>query len=146
MWGGDIEPEAHWKLWDALDYESGNQIRHIKRFMSVVAGGPSNLIPNSELVTPNKSGEHLGYRGWAYCAHTHDFDVLLLYFEKDCPRASVRGLPSNSMYHLQWFDPRTGKWVDDAELGVAKSNEINRIKLPDFPSEEDWGLCLKKSC
>jgi hypothetical protein len=26
------------------------------------------LIPNAELVTPNKSGAHMGYRGWAYCA------------------------------------------------------------------------------
>jgi hypothetical protein len=143
MWGGDIEPEARFRVWDALDYESGNQIRHITSFMSVVEGGPSELIPNSELVTPNKSGEPLGYRGWAYCAHTADFSTLLLYFEKDCPRASVRGLPYGSAYRLRWFDPRSGAWVDDAEHPVIKANDINRIELPDFPSLDDWGLCLE---
>ena len=142
MWGGDIEPEARWKVWDAFLYESGNQIRHVNAFMSVVEGGPSTLIPDSELVTPNKSGEPLGYRGWAFCARTGDFRTLIVYFEKDCPRASVRGVPYNSEYRLRWFNPRNGEWVEDDEVATVIPNDKNRIELPDFPTQEDWGLCL----
>ena len=144
MWGGDIECEARFKVWDAFTYESGTQIRHIHEFISVVKGGPSQLIPNCEMVTPNKMGEPLGYRGWAYCAHTDDYSLLLLYFEKDCRRATVRGVPYNSVYRLKWFDPQKGEWIDDAEVSTVKPNDLNRITLPDFPSDDDWALCLTK--
>jgi len=143
MWGGDIEPEAHWKFWDALEYESGNQVRHILEFMSVVEDGPSVLIPDAELVTPNKAGEPLGYRGWAFCARTADFGTLLLYFEKDRRKATVRGLPYGSTYRIKWFDPRSGEWLEN-ETPVLRANDINRIGLPDVPTRDDWGLCMMR--
>ncbi len=144
MWGGDIKPEARWRVWDGLLYESGNQIKYINEFIKRVESGASQLVPNSELVTPNKSGEPLGYRGWAYCAHTIDFDTLLLYFEKDCPKATIRGLPYNTKYRVEWFNPRNGEWVVDTDSPVLQTNDINRIALPNFPSQEDWALCLTR--
>ena len=142
MWGGDIEPEATYKVWDALSYPSGDQIKHINSFISGVGEGYVDLVPNSELVTPNKSGEPLGYKRWAYCAHTPDMKKLLLYFEKWCPRAAVRGLPYGGSYRLQWFDPREGVWIDDDHVDVIPTNSRCRIDLPNFPTENDYGMCL----
>ncbi|HEY5467451.1 MAG TPA: putative collagen-binding domain-containing protein, partial [Clostridia bacterium] len=95
-----------------------------------------------ELVLPNKSGHHMGYRGWAYCAATKGKDWLLLYFDRECPRATVRGLVPGRTYQLRWFDPRTGEWVKDKNTDTVTSNGVGRILLPDFPSDADWGLSL----
>ncbi|HEY5465775.1 MAG TPA: DUF4038 domain-containing protein, partial [Clostridia bacterium] len=144
MWGGDIEPEAAFKLWDALRFSSGDQIKNINTFFSPLGNNYNELIPDSELVTPNKSGDPLAYHGWAYCARTPDYDTLLLYFEIHCPKAEVRGLEYNTTYELLWFDPRNGKWVEDKQVKTVTTDFRCRIQLPDFPDEYDWGMMLKK--
>ena len=71
--------------------------------------------------------------------------MLLLYFEKDCPQASVAGTKANAHYTARWFDPRNGKWLNvDAALIV---DAAGRIMLPPFPdqkaiSDMDWALKL----
>jgi hypothetical protein len=101
-----------------------------------------NFFHNAELVTPNKSGAHMGYRGWAYCACTKEKDLLLLYFEKGCPRETIRGMKPSQDYNFKWFNPRAGRWIGDYRQNVLISDRVGRITLPDFPADDDWGLCL----
>ena len=76
---------------------------------------------------------------------TPEKDFFLLYFEKDCPAATLSGVLSNARYGAKWFNPRSGKWVD---AGVLAANASGEIALPNFPgnlakSPTDWGLKLK---
>lgn len=142
MWGGNIEPGSKYFMWDALKFESGNQVKHLKSFATINGTRYQELIPNVELVTPNKNGHYMGYRGWAYCAATADKDFLLFYFERECPRATVRGLKPGRIYSLKWFDPRSGVWVEDKNVKTVSPNGVGRIQLPEFPSDADWGLAL----
>jgi hypothetical protein len=102
------------------------------------------LVPNADLVSPNKTAIIQSYEGWAYCARTPDKEVFLLYFEKGCPRSQVRGARLQNAYRAEWFDPRTGAWRD-AGGGTLRSSAIGAIMLPDFPSDTDWGLRLMLS-
>jgi hypothetical protein len=83
--------------------------------------------------------------GWAYCLRAPEKDFFLIYFEKECPAATLSGAKPNARYETRWFNPRTGKWLDKKVL-VADAG--GKIALPDFPgdlarSETDWGLKLK---
>ena len=100
--------------------------------------------PSRERLKPNASGEPKGFTGWAYCARTDKKDLFLLYFEKDCPRADLSGALFSSKYKAQWFNPRTGDWID---TGVVTADPDGDISLPDFPdhseiSKNDWALKL----
>ena len=66
----------------------------------------------------------------------------MLYFEKDCPKAAIRGLLPGKTYVVKWFDTHTGEWIKDKEFQTLMTNSVGRISLPDFPSDSDWGLCL----
>ena len=73
-------------------------------------------------------------------------NYAVLYFEKDCPRATLSGDRPGGKYRLQWFDPRNGVWLDDQEATVT-ADPKGRITLPDFPSNTkkskiDWAVKL----
>jgi hypothetical protein len=141
IWGGDIEDEAPTHMWDAFTWESGAQMKHLKTFAFSVGKQYQDLVPLADLVSPNKSHDILSYEGWAYCARTPDKKNYLIYFERGCPRAEVRGAILNSVYNAQWFDPRNGTW-SDANSGKVAANKIGTIVLPEFPGDGDWGLKL----
>ena len=142
MWGGNIEPNSVYKIWDAITFESGNQVKYLNNFAMIQGTKYQSLIPSTEFVTPNKDGDHLGFRGWAYCSTTKEKDFFLLYFEKDCPRATVRGLLPWKTYKIMWFDPRTGEWINDSDFETISSDGVGRIMLPKYPSNGDWGSSL----
>ncbi len=100
-----------------------------------------DLVPNAELVSPNRTPVVRSYEGWAYCARTPDKNVFLLYFEKGCPRGQVRGARLDTIYRAEWFDPRTAAW-QAVGSGTLRSSAIGIIMLPDFPSDADWALRL----
>lgn len=142
IWGGDIEPAAPVKMWDAFKWKSGAEMQYLKTFAFSIGKRYQDLAPMADLVTPNKSHDILSYVGWAYCARTPDKNIFLIYFEKGCPRlAEIRGARLNSVYSAQWFDPRNGTWknVGDGKLG---SSAIGIIKLPNLPEDTDQGLKL----
>ena len=141
IWGADIEPTAPTKMWDAFQWRSGAQMRHLRTFALSAGRRYQDLVPLADLVSPNKSPVTLGYEGWAYCDRTPDRDLFMAYFEKGCPRAQIRGARLNSLYRAQWFDPRTGSW-SDAGTGPVQAGKIGIIQLPDFPDDNDWGLKL----
>jgi hypothetical protein len=142
IWGGDIEPGAPVKMWDAFKWRSGWEMRYLRNFALSLGNRYQDLEPNTDLVTPNRNANILAYEGWAYCARTADKNNFLVYFERGCPRADLRGAQLNGLYSAQWFDPRKGTWANVPGDGKLVSSNIGIIKLPMMPSNEDWGLKL----
>jgi len=100
------------------------------------------LVPDANLVSPNKTHTTLGYEDWAYAARTPDKKTFLAYFEKGCPRSQIRSALPLSSYSAQWFNPRDGTWRD-AGNGSLESSSTGIIQLPDFVDDSDWGLRLE---
>ena len=160
LWGADVEDEAKYKIWDALAFKSGTQIQFVLDFFEPFGDKYKKLVPNADLITPNKMGDPMGYRGWAYCSRTEEKDLFLVYFEKDfpksfgrdmvmrrlpdneLPRAIVRGAELNAKYKLTWFNTETGEWLKDKEQ-VVESDMIGRVFIMDLPTENDWALSLE---
>ena len=134
-----------YQMWDAVFYPSTWHLPFLKTFALVEGNRYMDLIPNAELITPNKSASHLDcWRGWAYCAATKEKDFLLAYMEKGCPQETLRGLPVNTEYELKWFDPRNGTWHKSET--IIKTDAVGRVPLPGTPARQntdDWGLMLK---
>ena len=141
IWGGDNEEKAPVKMWDAFQWNSASQVKYLKNFAFSIGENYQDLEPLVDLVTPNKNENVLAYEGWAYCARTPDKNNFLIYFERGCPQAEVRGAQLNGVYSAQWFDPRNGTWKNVGEGKVASDN-IGIINLPLMPSNDDWGLKL----
>jgi hypothetical protein len=141
IWGADVQPEANPHMWEAFQWNSAAEMRHLPSFAFSVGRRYQDLVPNSDLVSPNKTQTTHGYEGWAYCARTPEKDIFMIYFEKGCPRSQMRAARPQSAYRAQWYDPRKGAWLE-AGAGWLKSNVLGVIVLPEFPSDNDWGLRL----
>jgi hypothetical protein len=139
IWGGDIEAAAPIKMWDAFQWRSAGQMQYLRTFAFSIGKRYQDLEPDADLVSPNKDYTLRAYEGWAYCARTADKRIFLAYFEKGCPRSQVRGASLDTVYRAEWFDPQNGTW---REAGTLRSSRIGIIMLPEFPSDEDWGLRL----
>ena len=142
-WNANTEPDCAKKLWEIMEYAASEQVRHIQSFLMVEGLRYQELIPCAELLTPNKAGEAMSYRGWAFAAATKKRDFILGYTEKDCPRVSVRGLHPYDIYRLTWFDPRTGEWLTDKSVEI-EADPYGEFRLPAYPSDSDWGFMLKR--
>jgi len=151
LWAGEVEDAAENKIWDGIQWPAGAQMQHLSTFVMSQGAKYQELVPASELVSPNKSGKDDGFVGWAYCARTGDKEFFLLYFERDCPKATVSGAIPSRRYCARWFNPRTGEWSWVASAGTTtgtlRSDESGRIVLPDYPdnstiSQSDWALNL----
>lgn len=142
LWGGDIEEGARYRMWEAIQFESANQVRHLLAFVTIEGLRYRDLEPIADLVTPNKAGNPFGYRGWAFCARTKERDFFLVYFEKDCPQTVIRGAIPYAAYLARWFDPERGRWFS-ADPARVEADMIGRIKVPPYPSSgKDWGFAL----
>ena len=142
IWGADIEEEAPHKIWESILFRSGEQSPYLEVFARSEGDRWLELIPNSELISPNKCGEPKGYRGWAFCASTSQRDYALFYLEKDCPQATIRGFLPDTQYKLSWFDPVSGKW--DAGACVIETDAVGRATVPKPPLPDDFGFKLIK--
>ncbi|MHC4355024.1 MAG: apiosidase-like domain-containing protein [Planctomycetota bacterium] len=147
LWGGNVEDAAENHIWDAMKWPSGDQMRHMAAF--VLSEGPKyqQLVPSRQLLKPNESGEPEGYTGWAYCSRTAEKDLFLLYFEKDCPKATLSGAQADGIYSARWFNPRKGDW---SGIGVLTADSSGKIAIPAFPdnsdiSKNDWAMKLTLS-
>ncbi len=146
MWSGEVEEASTAPIWEVIRWQSADQMRHLASY--VLSEGPryQELVPNVDLVSPNQSGERDGLVGWAYCARTPRQDLFLLYFERECPQATLSGALPGGRYTASWFDPRSGDWLETGTK-VLRADEAGRIALPRFPndadeSDSDWGLKL----
>ncbi|MGH6924299.1 MAG: DUF4038 domain-containing protein [Propylenella sp.] len=142
IWQADVESESLHKMWDAFQWRSADQVRHLRTFAFVRGTRFRALEPDAELVVPNKTGETVSYCGWSYCAATTERDLFLLYFEKDAGEpAYVRGALHGASYQPSWFDPREGVWrAPGAPIAVQPSSLLH---LPERPDDHDWGLMLE---
>lgn len=140
LWGGDIEAAAPYTMWDALQWDSGAQMTHFRDFVLSEGARYQDLVPNADLVTPNRTPETTGNLGWAYCARTPERDLFMLYCEPGAAQPRLRGGLPNRTYDAWWFDPRTGDWID---AGPLTSDPWCRIPLPPLPSPEDWATKVK---
>ena len=141
LWGADIEKEAAHRIWEAIRFRSGEQAPYLKGFIFSEGDRYRELAPQSELVTPNKAGGHLGYRGWAYCMTTAQKDYVLIYREKDCPPVSIRGFKPGLRYRLSWFYPEKGEW--EKETAIVHTDPVGRALLPDAPATEAEDIGVK---
>lgn len=140
-WSGNTEPGCDTKLWEILKFPASEQLKHIVPFLTVQGLRYRELIPNADLLTPNKVGDPMGLRGWAFAAATPDRDFLLCYCEKDCPKLFARSLHPYDIYRLTWFDPRTGTWLTDSSVDLEVTC-YGFIALPRVPENTDWGFSL----
>lgn len=143
IWQADIEPGALYPMWHAFLWRSGDQVQHLKTFAMVKGSRYRELVPDAELVMPNKAGPDVSYSGWAYCAATPSRDWLMIYFEPEgAETARLRGLEQGARYRPSWFDPRSGTWqAPGAALTVPASAVLD---LPARPDRLDWGLMLER--
>lgn len=151
LWSGEIEPESKWPLWEVMKYPSADQFRHLKTFVFSANDAPStyqDLVPCTKLLSPNQTATETlrGTSGWAFAAGTTNHDVYLLYFERNCPPATLTGLPANARFSARWFDPQTARWHNVLALTAASDGTL---RLPPFPtgdgaSQADWALRLKR--
>lgn len=139
LWGGDIEPEAPYKMWESLQWPSGAQMRHFLAFVWSEGRRFQDLMPIADLVEPNRTHTLEGNIGWAYCARTPERDLFMVYFEAECPAVRLRGATYLGTYTARWFDPRTGTWGEPFSLQASAECEI---KLPPKPNDDDWALKL----
>ncbi len=126
---------------DAFQVESANQLQHLRAFALSAGKRYQELAPAADLVSPNKNHSIDDYEGWAYCARTPDRGLFLIYYEKGCPQARVRGAVPERQYEAKWFDPRSGEWILVGSGTLASSN-IGQIRIPPAPTDNDWGLRL----
>jgi hypothetical protein len=117
-------------------------MQHLKTFAFSIGRRFQDLVPDANLVSPNKTHVTLGFEGWAFSARTPDRKIFLVYFEKGCPRSQIRGALPLVNYQAQWFDPRAGTW-SVAGNGSVQSDSTGIIALPDFPADLDWALRLE---
>ncbi len=148
VWSGEVEPESKYPMWKVFQWQSGDQMRHLKTFLLSEGQKYQDLVPCSERILPNQSAGPKVTTGWAYGAATPENDLLLLYFEKGCPQAVVTGVNPKARYNANWFDPRNGRWIRVETPQVAE--ETGRIILPPFPdntdrSGMDWAIKLSLS-
>jgi len=141
IWGADIQPSAPVHMWEAFQWNSAGQMKHLRTFAFSIGKRYQDLNPDADLISPNKTQITQGYEGWAYCAHTPEKDIILAYFEKGCAKSQIRGVLPSSTYRAQWFDPRSGTWSDVGN-GWLQSRANAIIALPPFPADLDWGLRL----
>ncbi|MFW6035284.1 MAG: DUF4038 domain-containing protein [Halothermotrichaceae bacterium] len=139
LWEGAVEKEADYKMWDSIRWESGEQLQYLRDFVLSEGERYKNLRPDSEYISPNKAGDPIGYKGWAYCAGTRERDFFLLYFEKDCPAATFRGTYSGRKYKAWWYNPRNGEWREMDKL-LVPDPDTGLIDLPSLPTNNDWAM------
>ena len=142
LWGGDIEPEAPYKMWEALLWPSGKEMAYFRDFVWSEGRRFQDLVPIADLVEPNRTHQLEGNIGWAYCARTPDRALFMVYFEAGCPAVRLRGAAHLGAYTAHWFDPRTGTWGEPFTL---QANADGEIALPPKPNEDDWALKLVRS-
>lgn len=140
-WSGNSEPECDVKLWEILKFPASEQLKNIVPFLMVEGLRYRELVPNPDLLTPNKVGDPMGLRGWAFAAATPARDFLLGYCEKDCPKLFVRALHPYDIYRFTWFDPRTGTWLNERSVEL-EVGPYGFIPLPYEPENTDWGFSL----
>ncbi len=129
-------------FWDALKYESGHFMQHLKIFVLSEGNKYQNLQPATKDINPQKApgSPGSGLDGWSYMMRTPEKDFALLYFENQSVLPELIGFKSNAIYSLHWFDPVNGEWRNPVSI---KTDKKGILVFPDFPDKQnpsviDW--------
>ena len=89
IWGADIEPAAPTKMWDAFQWNSGAQMKHLRTFAFSIGKRYQEPGARCGLRRPRTRTPILkGYEGWAYAARTPDQNIFLVVFREGMPEES----------------------------------------------------------
>jgi hypothetical protein len=135
--------------WETMHYPIMKQAVYMKKWILSSGTAYRNLeLAKDDLSSPMASGSLLeSLDGWSHMMHTSDKKVAFLYFEnKAVGKQTVSGLIANKDYRVQWWDPRTGKWIDMTSNGHIKTDSSGSLTLPNFPDtiseNNDWAARL----
>jgi hypothetical protein len=131
-------------FWDALKYESGSSMQHLKSFILSEGIKYQALQLASYDIHPQKApgSPAQGLDGWSYMMRTPEKDFALIYFENKSILPDLTGFKSNTSYDLHWFNPTNGEWGKKISV---ESDDKGRIVIPQFPSgqvpsDSDWAV------
>lgn len=129
-------------IWEALKYESGNYMQHLKGFVFSEGSAFQDLQPAWRNIHPQKApnAPEKGLDGWAYMMITPDKLLALLYFENQAIIPEISGFIPNVSYLLTWYNTVTGEWSKSTTL---KADKKGTIAIPSFPegnkiAGRDW--------
>jgi len=137
------------QIWDALQYESGKQMQHLRSFVLSEGGRYQQLQPNHHHLHPQKAKNSSvrGLDGWSLMMMNPEKDFALVYFENKAEIPGISGLKNNTSYSFQWFNPRNGEWKVPQTI---KSDRKGNLTLPNFPDGSnpafaDWAAKILES-
>lgn len=142
------EPEgARPHIWEALQYRSADDMRHLKAFVLSEGERYQDLEPVVDDIQPRKAPDapEDGLDGWSYMLRSGESDLALLYFENASVSPQLAGFTPDKSYTFNWYQPATGEWLKPVTLNADASGNI---KLPSFPggearAQQDWAAKLK---
>ena len=119
-------------IWDALLYESGKYMRHLRTFVLSEGDRYQELQPASDQVVPGKAPDapETGLDGWAYMMRTPDKAMALLYFENRSVLPVLKGFIPETDYLIRWFEPVTGEWQEPVRV---RADDRGNLEISAFP-------------
>lgn len=131
------EPEG-WRpyIWEALRYDSGAQMQHLRTFLLSEGVRYRELAPAPAALSPRAAERSLadGLDGWSFLLRTAAADFALVYFENNAPSARITGFAPGVNYRWTWLDPRSGQWLPPL---IVSADQTGTLKSPSFPAEPD---------
>jgi hypothetical protein len=135
-------------FWDALKYESGTYMKHLKNFMMSDGKKFQDLQLASSDILPRKGpgSPEDGLDGWSYMMRTPEKDFALLYFENRSVLPELAGFKPGLSYSLEWFNPSNGEWKEKIIVTADKNGKIRLPRFPDGqnPSARDWAAKIEE--
>lgn len=141
------EPEG-WRpyIWEALRYESGAQMSHLRAFVLSEGARYRELAPASHELHPRASAAAApdGLDGWSFLLRSGDRRLALLYLEHGADRPVIAGLLPAAHYRWSWFNPRTGAWLTASTLKTQADGTLAAPEIPADPASpmRDWAAKL----
>jgi hypothetical protein len=134
-------------IWEALRYSSGDQMRHLVKFVLSEGRRYQDLLLATDDIVPRKApgSPEKGLDGWSFMMRTSEKDLALLYFEKHAVRARIQAFKTNGEYQWSWFDTRRGEWLEPIAI---EADAAGRMTAPPFPgglasADADWAAKLE---
>lgn len=141
---------AGWRphIWDALRYESGAQMQHLRDFVLSEGARYQELLLASEDLSPRKSPDAFddGLDGWSFMMRDAEKSFALLYFEYHAVAPRLDGFRANAAYQWIWYNPRTGEWSAPIALTADASGALHAPPFPDSKAaaHQDWAAKVKE--
>ena len=132
---------------EALNYEAGEQMKHLRDFVKMVGPEWFNLRVAREDISPRTSTYYFdrSLYGLASLLKTEDNKLVIAHFQGNCvANPTISNLKNESSYEVSWFDPRTGRSMPVGNIKAAnKTYQIPAFPEKDQHPEYDWVLLMK---